>query len=47
LAGRTIRVDFAKEDPEKLKEREELQAAEAAAEAEGSIDNLHDGAEDL
>ncbi len=46
LAGRTIRVDFAKEDPEKLKAREEAQAAEAA-QAEVSIDNLDDGSEDL
>lgn len=32
LSGRTIRVDFAKEDPEKLQARAESQAAEEAAE---------------
>lgn len=41
LAGRTIRVDFAKEDPEKLQAREESHAAAS------SMENLDDGAEDL
>jgi len=40
LSGRTIRVDFAKEDPEKLQARAEEKSA-------SSVDNLHDGAEDL
>jgi len=43
LSGRTIRVDFAKEDPEKLQARAEEQEQEAAS----SIENLEDGSEDL
>lgn len=34
LSGRTIRVDFAKEDPEKLQARAEAQAAEGAEDGE-------------
>jgi RNA recognition motif-containing protein len=41
LAGRTIRVDFAKEDPEKLQARQESHSAAS------SMENLDDGAEDL
>ncbi|MCF7835164.1 RNA-binding protein [Candidatus Gracilibacteria bacterium] len=34
LMGRTVKVDFAKEDPERLKAREEAAAAAAAAATE-------------
>jgi len=43
LSGRTIRVDFAKEDPEKLQARAEEQEQVATA----SVENLEDGSEDL